>query len=269
MAVTRAMDHLFMTGARKVAEDGKSRINGRLHFIEEAFPESVSSVRSYDDIFHVETVKEIVSASRPVGVIHGSVRRKISPGTVYTDDIDLTSASMQWLDVTEDIEIRTKHGEDWIVLGRVFHRLFEELSKGIISRQDIHLRTETLLSQEIPFGNAQNYRQLILNDIKKLEDSRYLNEIILPVDRAYAELPFVLQKGNKIYKGRIDRILVKDNTAYIYDYKTFPARDREIPELIEQYRFQLNIYSEAVRDLFSLQTKSFILFTHVPLSVEL
>ncbi len=108
-----------------------------------------------------------------------------------------------------------------------------------------------------------------MDDFKNLEASGYLGEIILPKDGAFAELPFILQKDNKVYKGRIDRIIITDNTVYIYDYKTFPVRDREIDELKEKYRFQMNIYSDACRNLFSLKTKSFIVFTHKPVSIEI
>ena len=82
-------------------------------------------------------------------------------------------------------------------------------------------------------------------------------------------MAFTLQKNNRVYKGRIDRIIIKDDTAYIYDYKTFPVRTSEIPELTEKYRFQMNIYSEACKEMFSLKTKSIIVFTHTPVVVEI
>jgi ATP-dependent exoDNAse (exonuclease V) beta subunit len=186
------------------------------------------------------------------------------------------------VDVTEDIDARTRHGEDWAVLGSLFHRLFEEISKGGISYKDLAGRLKTLLKNEPSLkGDAGRYEKIVLRDFLKLEESGHLKEIIMPVPstspfpslsgevkRAYAELPFILQRGDRVYKGRIDRVIIRDNIAYIYDYKTFPVSEREIEELSEKYRFQMEIYSAACRELFSMKTRSFILFTHRPYLVE-
>ena len=267
VAVTRAMDHLFMSGAIK-EDRGKLKINGKLAFIESAFPSAVSGTNDYRNIFDVIREGDPASTVKRSGVIFSPDSKRFFSEPVYTDEISLSSKTPQWISVTEDIEIRTKHGEDWLALGIVFHRLFEEISKGIIDYREITGRTDILLSNEFTLRKRiEKYRKIILNDFKKLDDSGLLGEIILPRDNSYAELPFTLQKGNRIYKGRIDRIIIKDDTVYIYDYKTFPVSDREMEALMDKYRFQLNIYSEACRNLFSRKTESFIVFTHKPVSM--
>ncbi len=115
---------------------------------------------------------------------------------------------------------------------------------------------------------------IIKKDFEKLEISGFLKDVVLPPQadlpqtNSYAELPFILQRGNTVFKGRIDRIIIKDNTANIYDYKTFPVSEKELPELIDKYRFQMDIYRSAVEKILSLKTKSYLLFTHTPLLVE-
>jgi len=99
--------------------------------------------------------------------------------------------------------------------------------------------------------------------------SGYLQDIILPQKHSFSELPFILEKERNVFRGRIDRIIVRDSTAYIYDYKTFPVAERELPELIDHYRFQMDIYKIAAAKLFALQTKGYLLFTHTPLLVEI
>ena len=110
---------------------------------------------------------------------------------------------------------------------------------------------------------------MLLDDFKRLLDSGFLDKIILPRANAYSELPFILARNDKIYKGRIDRIVVEDGTALIYDYKTFPVKENELGGLREKYSFQMSIYSEACRDLLQLNTKCFIIFTHNQFLIEL
>jgi ATP-dependent helicase/nuclease subunit A len=270
VAVTRAMDHLFMSGALKKDSNGRAQIKGKLSFIEDAFPGSVSGQNAFSDIFDVLGEGDIASTPKSAGIQFKRKPGKFFYGQDFTDKIDLTSKSIQWVNVTEDIEIKTKHGEDWVILGILFHRLFEEISKGIIDYKNIDVRTDKLLSNELSLKKrADKYRKTILNSFKKLDNTGFLSKIIMPTENSFAELPFVLQKGSKVYKGRIDRVILNDNTAFIYDYKTFPVSNREIKELIEKYRFQMNIYSEACRGLFTFPTKCFIFFTHTPVTVEL
>jgi len=116
-------------------------------------------------------------------------------------------------------------------------------------------------------------KNAILLDFKKLDESGHLKDIILPREDSYAELPFVLDMGSRIYKGRIDRLIIKegqgDKIAYIYDYKTYPISEEEIPELMERYFFQMDIYKKAVERLFSVKARSYIFFTHEPRLVEM
>jgi ATP-dependent helicase/nuclease subunit A len=269
VAVTRAMDHLFLSGALKRDNDRNTVVNGRLAFIEEAYSEAVSSGRAYNKDFNVIREEDIQSTPPSDGVILGDDIGKFFKGDDHTEPIDLTSESLRWLDVTEDIEIRSTHGKDWMILGSIFHRLFEELSKNILAFEDIDERIDRLLHNEPSLeGNIDNLRESMQKVFMRLENARHLREVILPSENAFAELPFILQKDGKVYKGRIDRIIIKGSTAYIYDYKTFPVRDREISDLMEKYRFQMKIYGEAVNKLFSLKTRSFIFFTHRPLIME-
>lgn len=272
VAVTRSMDHLFMSGAVKKGKNGENIIKGRLSFIEGAFPGSISNTSKYSDIFDVMHEKDLAPAQKQSHTIVTCDSTKHKE-PVYTEKVSISAEIPKWLsvtDVTEDIEIKLKHGEDWRVLGIIFHRLFEEISNGIIDYKRLNNRAEILISQETSLRRqTKKYMEIILNDFKKLDNSGFLQKIILPTGRSYSELPFVLQKKNSIYKGRIDRIIIRDNTAFIYDYKTFPINDSEIEELTEKYRFQMNVYSEACGKLFSLKTKSFILFTHKPAVVEI
>jgi hypothetical protein len=187
---------------------------------------------------------------------------------IYTEPLSY-EPPVTWRNVTEDLDIRIKHGEDWVLLGRVFHSLFEELSKGILKLERLKERASDLLRNTVlNQGDLGRLLDIIKGDFRKLDLSGHLGEIILPHDHAFTELPFVLRKGDTVFKGRIDRVIIRDKAAFLYDYKTFPAQERELTELIGTYRFQMDIYKTAAEKLFSLNSRGFLLFTHLPLLVE-
>ncbi len=146
------------------------------------------------------------------------------------------------------------------------HRLFEEISKNITKEKDITERLRVMLAREgITDGDVL---ETVVGDVLNLSRVGLLREIVLPAKNSYTELPFVLEKGGTIFKGRIDRVILKSDRADIYDYKTFPIRESEISGLIDKYDFQMRIYKEAAERLFNLKTKSYLLFTHLPRVVE-
>ena len=265
VAVTRAKDFLCMLGAPK---KGKAH-TGRLAYITDNL-EHLSSLK----IMNEADIDKLYSTSRLSPVIPYSAPEPFLSEPIFTEPISY-EPSLKWRDVTEDLDIRVKHGEAWVLLGRVFHNLFEELAKGIITPDEIDRRALTLLRNEIYIKkDMERLMDIIKKDFEKLEISGFLKDVVLPPQadlpqtNSYAELPFILQRGNTVFKGRIDRIIIKDNTANIYDYKTFPVSEKELPELIDKYRFQMDIYRSAVEKILSLKTKSYLLFTHTPLLVE-
>lgn len=255
VAVTRAKDYLCMLGVPKKDQPH----TGRLGYITGNL-EHLSSL----SVIHEQETERIWSSrgttSRPPSFSHDG----LFSGPSYTEQIPYEPA-VKWRDVTESMDIRITHGEDWVLLGRVFHSLFESLSKGTLKPEEVTEKARFLLRNELFSGrDVEGLISIIKEDFQKLRLSGHLENIILPKERSFAELPFILHKGDIAYRGRIDRVIIQENTIMIYDYKTFPARSREIPELLEKYRFQMEIYREAAEKIFSLASKGFILFTHLP-----
>jgi ATP-dependent exoDNAse (exonuclease V) beta subunit len=55
---------------------------------------------------------------------------------------------------------------------------------------------------------------------------------------------------------------MKEKIISIYDYKTFPVTEKDIPDLVEKYKTQMSIYQKAVSNLFPNYTvKTFLVFT--------
>jgi ATP-dependent exoDNAse (exonuclease V) beta subunit len=170
----------------------------------------------------------------------------------------------QWKAVTETVNIRRQHGEEWIILGDVLHRIFEYISKGILSEKDVFERAVKLFSYK---GIIQKKQQRLLKEMKStvslLKDTGIWQDIIMPREESLSEFPFILEKEKSVYTGRIDRVIKQNGVYNIYDYKTFPVQDREVGYLLRAYSFQLRIYREAIQQLFKPKAVgSFIVFTH-------
>jgi ATP-dependent helicase/nuclease subunit A len=269
VAVTRAQDFLCMLGVWK--KDDK--VSGRLAYLADSFGTSNDYIINPDNgvlkAMNESQIDEIYSNRHPSCITRQASEESFFSEPVYTEPLSY-EPSLKWRDVTEEIDIKAKHGEGWVLLGKIFHKLFEELSKNIIEVVAVEKRAFTLLRYEMySKQEIQRMVEIIKGDFEKLSLSGHLRDIISPLKNSYVELPFILQKGKKVFRGRIDRIIVEDNIANIYDYKTFPVKEKELPELINKYRFQMDLYREAVEKILKLRSKSYLLFTNRPLLVEM
>lgn len=264
VAVTRAMDYLCMLGA--LNRDDNKGPQGRLAYLEEAF----GICRNPKGPLPFEVLSEADVEDRygkSAGISLGDAGMFIEEPS-YTAPLQYVP-ERKWRSVTEDLDIRTRHGDDWVVIGIAMHRLFEELSKGILQPLRIMERAEFLLKEEA-LGTKDRRRILerIAGDFEKLKKSEVLDEVILWRKDAFSELAFNIEKGKTVFKGRIDRLIISGGQASVYDYKTFPVKDGELPELIEKYRFQMEIYKEAAWRIFGLKARAYLVFTHLPAIVE-
>ncbi|HAK87843.1 MAG TPA: hypothetical protein DCP24_01985 [Nitrospiraceae bacterium] len=275
VAVTRAMDYLCMSGIWPASESKPP--SGKIAYLNDAF-----NLDNRDDAglpFKVERIRKEDTEKRGIGeskkcnnirtqktIAHSAIR-PFSDEPVFVEPLDYKPSTV-WMDVTEEIEeIRKKHGDDWIVLGRAFHRIFEGMSKGIITPDNLEAKTAAIMKNEVLSDrDADKMKGIILADMERLNEAGYVKDIIQRRENSYSELPFILDTGNRIYKGRIDRVVIKgsreDRIAYVYDYKTYPVSEREIEDIVKKYSFQIDIYKKAVERLFAIKTKGYIFFTH-------
>jgi ATP-dependent exoDNAse (exonuclease V) beta subunit len=108
------------------------------------------------------------------------------------------------------------------MIGDVVHKLFEGISKGIILEQDIKIKAEKLFaSKGIAAKEKERLFSIIEKDISLLKEKGIWQDIIMPKENSFAELPFILDSGEFIYAGRVDRVIRDNDTYKIYDYKTF------------------------------------------------
>jgi ATP-dependent helicase/nuclease subunit A len=258
VAVTRAEEALFLLGR------WSSRDNNFLAFLKHG-----AGLEKSDDSYYVDpdvpglsvlTEDDVKELYERVPV-HKAAKKAVHPVSVTPLTVQRQAP---WKAVTETVEIRRQHGKDWAVLGDIIHRIFEGVSKGAIQEQDIRSRTEKMLESRGFHGDAKEEKiEIIEKDIETLRDKGVWQEIILPGKDSYTELPFILEDEEVVYTGRIDRIVKGPETYNIYDYKTFPVKEKELEYLLKKYSVQLNVYRKAVMKLFSTQSvRSHVVFTH-------
>jgi ATP-dependent helicase/nuclease subunit A len=257
VAVTRAEEALFMT--TRLKERGRSflsylRDGIGLEKTDDGYSVTTGikglSLLTEDDVSgHDEPAPPVTKQKPPLSM----------------DFIPVTARSRkEWQPVTGGVEAGGSHEEDWRVPGEVLHMIFEEISAARLHEDEMMKRAEGLFRARGVKGDSMGK---MLSALKKtvsvLKDKEVWEKIIMPVKDSYTELPFVLESGDRIYKGRIDRVIKTDDTYNVYDYKTFPVSDDEMDGLTERYAFQLDIYKKAIKKIFRTgDVRSFILFTY-------
>lgn len=260
VAVTRAEESLFLVGQWN-EKDNKSFLS----FLKQGLglEKQGTGYKTDADIKGVSLLTE-----HDVGALYEKTPRpgapKVPPAPAEVVPIETKKAPL-WKTVSEVVNIKRQHGKNWVILGDVIHRLFESISGRVITEQDIKPMAEKFLASKGIFREEkERLLSIITKDISLLKEKGIWQDVIMPRENSFSELPFILDLEETVYRGRIDRV-IKDNGIYrVYDYKTFPVQKKEIEYLIKAYSSQLDIYRRAVKALFNVkEVECFIVFTHI------
>lgn len=90
-------------------------------------------------------------------------------------------------------------------------------------------------------------------------------------DAAYNEVPISYRQGSRLVHGVIDRLVLREDTVTLIDYKTHRRADPDnLAPLAEPYREQLRLYAQGVRALWpGRRVRPVLLFTVCARAVEL
>lgn len=258
VAVTRAEDALFLIGRWESPQNSfMGWLKNALHiersrhdFSAEADIKGLSIVTG-EQVIRCPLKENLQSGSRPAR--HRIEAVRFTP-----------PAPLPWKGVTGEAHVRRHHGKAWVVLGNILHRLFEGVSRGEIQEGNVHDKADAYLDNSGVLRKEKNeILGLIEQQVEILKKRGIWGKIIAPKTDSFTELPFILEAGDTIFSGRIDRVIKKKGTYYVYDYKTFPVKEEDIDYLVKEYTFQLSTYKKAVKELFNTDNvRSFIIFTH-------
>jgi ATP-dependent exoDNAse (exonuclease V) beta subunit len=161
------------------------------------------------------------------------------------------------------------YADDLIGLGDVVHAVLEQISNGHLTPDPESLAPETqrlIRIHGLPLDRLDDYVETVLKQIAGLRADPELWDIIRPREDGRAELPFMLKQGEKIYSGRIDRVILTDKEVRIYDYKTYAIKEEEIPTRAAEYHNQqLKHYARACEALYpGKEISTYLIFTALP-----
>jgi double-strand break repair helicase AddA len=281
VAMTRARDHLVMIGT---VAAGKSPVkqNTWLDYLHEASPRP---------LFDAETRSQdgLLIYAWPPPVPPAVVKAQSAPPA---DGVELNSNSNRFIDFEQIISnvspIPPSKAAEWKKATDFIDHDQEELyakylpetgansvsplTRGSVLHRCLETYTKTgtydlrrIISEFPDITGAETIRTFILDVetvMSKVLKRRELAWIFEPTSDAYSELAFLYGRGASLVSGIIDRVVIKDDKAHVIDYKAiFTDNDESLAAWKNHYRPQIQIYCEAVKELFKLpHVKGYILF---------
>lgn len=123
--------------------------------------------------------------------------------------------------------------------GNIIHNFIENYKEDDIDK---------LLEKSVALYNYE-YNDEIKKELMPFIEN-YLEFYIDDYDKTYSEESFYIKIEDTYINGIIDRIYIKDNKAYIYDFKTNLVGDLEV--LIEFYKPQIQLYGYAFEKVYGI-----------------
>jgi len=284
VAMTRACDHLIMTGTlaggRKPGHMPAASPNTWLQYLHTAIPgldrQGTGTSGPVRCFLYPEWKLQALPDDRPAAPKPGlsaQEQRTIDPKTIIENISPLPrSDSSPWKNATdfllplkeqavEQEMPRVATGLSPLTRGSFFHRCLELAAASGGFDLDKVLREFPEVLALAP-DERMRFQAEAEQVLRSVTGSEALDWIFKQQPGAYSEIPFLYRKGNEIISGVIDRLIVKDNTGYIIDYKSIAVgNDEALQSWIDHYRPQIRIYCEAAKELFRLEhVEGYLLF---------
>lgn len=263
VACTRARDALILSGIwnRRAQEDTRLEWlieHLGLHETKTGFAlsEPIRGVTCTD----TATIPEPPTTESPVTTRRTITVRRESPFE------NLIATPPRLIAVTHNLPRDSAHyPTETIGLGDIIHQLLAMIANAKLPPDGPPLTTETIRLLRL-HGLPASLLDNLLSTISKLRSTPAVWSVIAPQPNSFAELPVMYSDGTTTHTGRIDRLILTDTEARIYDYKTFPVKKADIPELVKEYHEgQLQHYAAAVRLLYpDRKVSTFLIFTSLP-----
>jgi ATP-dependent helicase/nuclease subunit A len=280
VAMTRSRDHLIMIGTRP---NGKTalRQNAWLDYLDKTLLPPMETGGETGTLLveysYPEWRPRSIAMAPQAGqysAAAGQKRIEVNAQTILGNIAPFPrSAALEWKKATDFIEQDREAGLDSIPLqagprivspltrGSVLHRCLEEYSqKGsydvariIPEYPDIMAFEKEAIHRFIDDAEAVLSAVLANND---------LTWIFGQQPHTYSELPFLYKRGNSLISGIIDRVVIKNGKGFVVDYKAILIENEEsLGSWIAHYRPQIQVYCEAVKEIFKLESvEGYLLF---------
>ena len=256
VALTRARQYLLITGS--VCRDK----SGWFEHLESAMKSQLDP--DPDNVYHIRFGHY---EQRPRPDRQGVVNQKaavVDPR--LTRPLPMPAAAEQMIAPSQrlhdDPRAYTDQDADGSQRGMVIHRALDLLSRRPPLTADqvrLQIRQESSMTDDVELDHWLDEACKTLNDVK-------FERIFRPTDcqKVLNELPVLYQDDDKTVFGLIDRLIVKDDSITLIDYKTHQVDDEaQLDKLAREFRHQLSLYKTGVSRLWpNTKINSGLLFTH-------
>ena len=251
VALTRAKQMLYISGS-----EPKSKDHGWYEKICAAF-EYTSKENQEPIVLEAIGAEETVSIEqKPKAKKVISIAKELS-APVKTDIKQLDISPSQ--QVTHS-NTKNESNEGNTTRGIIMHQMLNYLSRFPENKQSQFYTAE---SNNIQISELETWWSECQNIIKDKTFSSYFDPSCY--DKFYNEVPIQFtEQGKRVY-GIIDRLIIKDNTVTIIDYKTHPYVNKEnIENIARTYEQQMQLYKKGVQLLWpEYNVTSILLFTAI------
>lgn len=251
VALTRAKQMLYISGS-----EPKSKDHGWYEKICSAF--EYSSKENQEPIvleaIGVEETVSIEQKEKTKKVI--SIAKELSaPVKVDNKQLDISPSQQMTHSNTKN-----ESSEGNTTRGIIMHQMLNYLSRFPESKQSQFYTAE---SNNIQTSELETWWSECQNVIKDKIFSDYFNPSCY--DNFYNEVPIQFKDEGKMVYGIIDRLIIKDNTVTIIDYKTHPYVNKgNIENIAKTYEQQMQLYKKGVQLLWpEYNVTSILLFTAI------
>lgn len=257
VALTRAKQMLYISGS-----EPKTKDHGWYEKICSAF-EYTSKENQEPIVLEAIGVEETVSIEhKPETKKVFSIAKELSaPVKIDNTQLDI-SPSQQ---VTHS-NIKNESSEGNTTRGIIMHQMLNYLSQFPDNKQSQFYTDE---SNNISTSDLKTWWTECQNVITNKSFSGYFNPSCY--ENFYNEVPIQFKDEGKMVYGIIDRLIIKNKTVTIIDYKTHPYINNDnIDDIAKTYEQQMQLYKKGVQLLWPEYTvTSILLFTTITTSYTL
>jgi|GEM_PF-1733551 len=281
VAMTRARDHLIMIGAHAPGKlpikqytwlDYLHRAAPKPLFEGEATSQAGLVIRAWPHPSAGVPGKEPSSPLAENSVMNQEPERPADIRRIISNISPIPhSETVEWKYATDFIDHSREESLEKF-MPAIGTTTVSPLTRGSVLHRCLETQVKTGLYDlariitEFPDITGVDIVRKFTNDVQailgKVLANREFAWVFEPSSGSYSELTFLYNRGTDLVSGIIDRVVIRDNKGFVIDYKAILLdSDESLAAWKAHYRPQIQIYCEAVREMFKLQSvEGYLLF---------
>lgn len=263
VACTRARDALFLSGIWSEKTLQRTRLQWLIEHLGLTRTEDGFELRSGPAATRVVRAVDV-----PPGIVPAVPALERKPRLSRRKPAPVQTPAIRSVSRYAPAELGHPAASGHLAVGDVIHSILESVATSSVPPDPESLEREArrLLSlQALADDQQETAAETVIKQLAGLRRSPAW-DVILPQPDSFAELPVLFNYDGVWHSGRLDRVILTEHEARIYDYKTFPADPADLPRLSREfYDYQLRFYAAACRDLFpNREVSTWLVFTDLP-----